>query len=373
MNFEKVWLIDFLKDGEQHADFYLGVISVLRQITLINRAFFKKNSICLKNLDKETKIFILKNHRNKIFMHIYLFNLICNIFIKAFLKKPKNVLFLQVLPVHYPLLSILRLFVPKTNILICMAGELSILGRRDLNFFHKIYKKCILISLKMNLSKIKNLKFLCLEKRVFDNLKKLGINENLVDHIQHYIFRNYSPKLYIQRSRKKYAASIGVHSKLKNSQDIYKLLNFNQNKYSLATSGLSDDSFKYKKNTNIKHFFQGTIQNRYIPVDILFKKIEENIEVVLFFHTGASGYEYVCSGQIYDLIWLRKPAICFENSPLAKYKNYFDFPIYTVDNIEEMNDKLIEIFNSKPDNEKFNISNDELRNLALKKWRKILY
>tara|TARA_Y100001978_G_scaffold194455_1_gene201601 strand:- start:174 stop:1307 length:1134 start_codon:yes stop_codon:yes gene_type:complete len=375
MRIDKIWLVDFLKEGEQHADFYLGVISVLNQISEINKAYFNKNSVCINYLSKSTQKKYLKRPKNKISLYFNSTLLILNIFLNAIIQKPRNIIFLQILPLHYVMLVFLKIFLPNINVLVCMAGELSLIGKKQLGFLNSFYKNCILFSLRFNLFKISNLKFLCLEKRVYDNLKKFFINKSNVDYIQHFIYREYKPNyINVKSSEKKslFAASIGVHSRVKDSQKIYELDKLNQDSYSLATCGLSDGSFDYINDSNIKHFFKGNIKEKYISGDKLFKCIEENISLVLFFHTNNSGYDFVCSGLIYDLIWLKKPAICFSNSPLSKYKNYFNFPLYEVNDILEMNFKIKEILNFQEHSDLFKITNDSLREKSLVRWAKFL-
>ena len=375
MRIDKIWLVDYLKEGEQHADFYLGVISILNQISKINKAYFNKNSICLNYFSSSTQKKYLKRPKNKIVLYFYSTFLILNIVLNAIIKKPKNIIFLQLLPLHYVIIIFLKLFIPKVNVLVCMAGELSLVGKNNLSFLNLFYKKCILFSLQFNFFKIYNLKFLCLEERVFDNLKNLIIKKSNIDYIQHFIYRDYKPNFLKAKSSKKeslFAASIGVHSSEKDSQIIYMLNKLNKDSYSLATCGLSDGSFDYVDDSSIKHFFKGNIREKYIASDELFKCIEENISLVIFFHTKKSGYDLICSGQIYDLIWLKKPAICFSSSPLSKYKNYFNIPIYEVNDIVEMDSKIKEIIDFKEYDELFKTTNNQLRETSLRRWAKVL-
>jgi hypothetical protein len=372
-------LVDYLHNDSQHESFNLSVIRALESFVSISTSFFVPGSTSGSYLGSFRE---LPDTRSWRLRQLSTLPLLFSILLFARSKPNHSLVFLQVLPLHYLCLVVASLFVLRGNpIFVCMHGELAALSTKRL---FAPYRWLVILSwIASSCFKVR-LRFLCIDRRVFDNITNdFGAFES-VSWIQHFVVREYAPGSHIANTelgtQRAYGAfrlgSIGVHSLSKNSAAIFKAADEIDSKdIKFFTCGLSDGSFEYKESLNVTHLFKGLIGDTYIDSEVYFDAIRSNIDIVLLFHGPESGYRYVVSGIVYDLIWLAIPAICSEGSPLLEYTRYYDFPFVSCDftraSIYRRLTYLERSFFANA-NDRQLTTNQNLREISIARWRCLL-
>ena len=375
MKSSDIILVDYLHNNSQHEDFNLGVIKALSTFSSISTSFFVPGSTSgsylgtFRELPDTSSWNLRQLSTLPVLFYILLF---------ARSNPSHSLVFLQVLPLHYLFLVAASLFFLRGNpVYVCMHGELAALSKNKL---FAPYRWLLLLSwMASSLLKVR-LRFLCIDKRVYDNITNdFGVFPS-VDWIQHFVVRGYNPSIRLFNTtygshriyRPFRLGSIGVHSSSKNSGAIYTAASeADSREVEFFTCGLSDGSFEYNHLPNITHLFKGLVRNTYIDTDAYFNSICSNIDIVLLFHKPESGYRYVVSGVVYDLIWLGIPAICSEGSPLLEYSKYYEFPFVSCDfssaSIHRCLTYLERSFFSSPNNLQL-MTNQHLQEISIARW-----
>lgn len=337
-------IIDLIRKKHEHHVFNSETTKAIESITDENYYYLDGNSSSIeyiKNKDNLTKIEVGTTK-------FYLWILSTVKLIKILFKhKGDNIIILSATPIQYFICSIISKCL-NININIFMHGELGYLNSTD-----NIGQKIGAFLIKKVFSSKSNVKFIAINKYIFDRLSTLySKNEFLyIDHpLQQF---DMSRDAILKNKNDIKIGAFGIQSKDKNSDKIYELVSLLDEKVfntiSFRTVGVTDGSFIYDCNKNIKHYCTGHLNSSLIPKDEFIKNVIE-LDFAIFFSDDDAKYDLVPSGVFSDCIALEIPIIAIKNSKLEFFFNEYGNIGYLADDISQ----LVDIISNISVSDKFN-------------------
>lgn len=351
-------IIDLIRKKNEHHVFNSETIKALESITTDNHYYLDVNSSSMDFIHNKKNITNINVNSSKLYFWLHSSLMLIRILLS---NKGNNIILLSSTPLQYLICSIISKYT-NININIFMHGELGYLNSTD-NIGQKIGS--FLIN-KVFSSKSK-VKFIAINKYIFNRLSELySKNEFLyIDHpLQQF---DISRDTIVTNKDNIKIGAFGIQSKDKNSDRIYELVSLLDDKVfniiSFRTVGITDGSFTYDCNKNIKHYCKGHLNSSLIPKNEFIKNVME-LDFALFFSDDDAKYDLVPSGVFSDCIALGIPIIAIRNKKLEFFFNECGNIGYLCDDISH----LVDVISNMSVNDKFDFKKNilEVKKVLLK-------
>lgn len=328
-------VIDLIRKGNEHHVFNFETIKVLAELELESVFYLDKDSSAIEVVKKNQCLNKVSVKKNKFYFWILSSVFLLKIFY-LYRKAEGKFILLSATPLQYYICTLVSRFY-RLDIIVFMHGELGYIscqqgiGQRLGKFF-----------ISRSFNTVSSVKFVALSEYIYRKLSDVyrKANFTFIEHPLQEIDRmrkgcNNNPTLTI--------GSFGVHSKEKNSDEIYTLakllsmqMHFNLN---IMTIGVSNGTFEFDKHPNVKHVCRGFLNQSLTPKEEFMAQVQ-HLDFALFFNGADHKYDLVPSGVFADCIALELPIISLTN-PKVEYffQTYGDVGILCKD----INDMAIQV------------------------------